>query len=114
MLSSTRTRFRLLWLAPLRYAHVCKASVRTLTTPRNGLLWLGIGTSTIFALHEMSVINNDTDRTPQTLFKFTENIPHHTFEGALRQQDILAPDWTDNGIYRIDIASLAAYVAMGC
>lgn len=103
-ISVARTRF---WRAILSYAHVNQTSVRSSTT-RNGLFLLGIGASTIFALHEMSVINNDVDRTPKTQLKSTEKRTPHAFDDALSQQNIIVPDWTDNGIRRVDIATLAA------
>lgn len=69
--------------------------------------FLGIGASIAFAVyHETSFTHNDSDE-----LKRTPRSDSSAFEQDILRQDTLIPDWTDNGIYRVDVASLASSVA---
>jgi hypothetical protein len=70
---------------------------------RKQLPFLGIGASIAFALyHESSLTHNDSD-------ELNRSAPNSSaFEKAIHRQEMLIPDWTDNGIYRVDVAALAS------
>jgi len=81
----------------------------------NPILFFGIGASAAFALyHEISTTYNDANETKRPVggtndkadVDFVSPPPPRAFQDALRRQNVVAPDWTDYGVYRIDVASL--------
>src|SRR5260221_8689655 len=78
---------------------------------RKRLSFLGIGASIAFTIyHESSLAYNDSDEFKQTSTKPSHSDLSSAFEQDIQRQDMFIPDWTDNGIYRIDVASLPSSV----
>ena len=106
----TRSFYRLVFprLACLSDIPLLQKSVRF----RRQSSLLGIGASIAFAVyHETSFTHNDSDDLERTASRSTKpgnSNSTSAFEQDMTRQDVLIPDWTDNGIYRIDVASLAA------
>lgn len=114
MLHSLATRTRTLRHGRPLFARLASRSAY-LPPSRSNAIWsrkpltfLGIGASIAFVVYyETSIAHNDCDDSERTIPRSTNN-PRFSFEQDLNRQNILVPDWTDNGIYRVDVASLAS------
>jgi hypothetical protein len=69
----------------------------------------------VFAVyHETSLTYNDSDELERMVpsrakaAKYIDLKFSSAFERGLNRQDTPIPDWTDNGIYRVDVAALAS------
>lgn len=81
---------------------------------RKQLAALGIGASIAFVIyHESSLTYNDSDESDRMSIKFSKHSGSNltsAFEQDMNRQDLLVPNWTGTGIYRVDVAALASSV----
>ena len=103
--------------------HSCTRNLSTIRSSQsstsfpfgNSILFVGIGASAAFAVyHEISTTYNDANETTRQAGGTNDKAdaesvslsPPRTFQDALKKRNVVAPDWTDYGIYRVDVASL--------